>query len=135
MFVLGEGRSGYDYYQSGDYFWIDGNDKYSEVVWDRWTPETAAIATYPRLSSKASDNNFRNSTFRLKNGRYFNLRRIQLTYSFPEKLLSKTPLKGVDIYLRGSDLLMISKDARLRQLSIGSEPQYRNFALGARVMF
>ena len=135
LFISGEGRSGYDYFQSGDYFWIDGNDKYSEVVWDRWTPETAATATYPRLSSKASDNNFRNSTFWLRNGRYFNLSRVQLTYSFPEKLLAKTPLKGVNIYLRGADLLMVSKNARLRQLNIGTEPQYRNFALGARVMF
>ena len=135
LFILGEGRLGYDYYQSGSYFWIDGNDKYSEVVWNRWTPETAATATYPRLSSKANDNNFRNSTFWLRDGKYFNLSRIQLTYSFPEKLLSKTPLKGVNIYLRGSDVLMISKNARLRQLNIGSEPQYRNFALGARVMF
>ena len=135
LFILGEGRTGYDYYQSGDYFWIDGNDKYSEVVRNRWTPETASTATYPRLSSKANENNFQNSTFWLQDGRYFNLSRVQLTYSLPQSLLGSTPVKGASVYLRGSDLLMISKNARLRQMNIGSEPQYRNFVIGARVMF
>ncbi len=135
LFIQGEGRSGYDYYQSGDYFWVDGDDKYSEVVLGRWTPETAETATYPRLSSKTSDNNFQNSTFWLKDGHYFTLNNVQLTYDFSRELLQKISLKGLSLYVRGSNLLMISEDSSYRQLNIGSSPQYRNFVLGSRIKF
>lgn len=135
LFIQGEGRSGYDYYQSSDYFWVDGDDKYSEVVLGRWTPETAETATYPRLTSKTSNNNYQNSTFWLKDGRYFSLNNVQLTYDFSRELLQKISLKGLSLYVRGSNLLMISEDSEYRQLNIGSEPQYRNFALGSRIKF
>ena len=67
LFVLGVGQSG----AHGDklsnsfneYYSVDGNDKYSEVVLGRWTPETASTATFPRLSSQTNQNNFNgNST-------------------------------------------------------------------------
>ena len=135
LFILGNGRTGYQYYQSGDYFWLDGNAKYSEVALDRWTPETAETATYPRLSSKSNTNNHRNSTFWLKDGAFFNLNRVQLTYTLPQSWVSTAPIKEASIYLRGSNLLLVSKDARFRQLNVGTEPQYRNFGLGARILF
>lgn len=135
LFVLGEGRSGYNYFESGDYFWIDGNKKYSEVVLNRWTPATAETATYPRLSSKSSSNNFRSSSFWLNDGSYFNLNRVQLTYTIPQGILKSLPLQDANIYLRGSDLMMFSKKTQYRELNVGSEPQYRNYALGARLMF
>lgn len=135
LFALGEGRTGYNYFESGDYFWVDGNKKYSEVVLNRWTPATAETATYPRLSSKSSSNNFRNSSFWLNDGSYFNLSRVQLTYTIPQGILNLLPVQEANIYLRASDIMMFSKKAHYRQLNVGSEPQYRNFALGARLMF
>jgi len=75
LFALGRGASGGNAFRSGDYFWVDGNDKYSEVVLDRWTPATMETATYPRLSSVANPNNFRNSTFWMYDNNYFNLSR------------------------------------------------------------
>lgn len=121
-------------YNSG-YFWNDGFDKYSEIVLDRWTPETANTATYPRLTSGTSSNNFRNSSFWMYDRSYLNLDRVQLTYQLPYKVISKIMAKEMSIYLRGSNLLMIAEDADKQQIVVGQQPQYRNFALGLRVMF
>ena len=135
FFAIAETRTGYDYYQNSSYFWIDGNDKYSEIVRDRWTPETANTATYPRLSSKTNDNNFRNSTFWLNKGNYISLSRMQLTYTFPYSLIHHLPIKNASIYLRGSNLFMISSNSRLRVMNIASEPQYKNIVMGINLMF
>lgn len=62
LFVLGTGNSGGYGIKNNNYFWVSGDLKYSEVVLDRWTPDTKATASYPRLSSQQSNNNFRTSS-------------------------------------------------------------------------
>lgn len=135
LFGLGTGRlGGYSYY-SGDYFWVQGEDKYSAEVRNSWTEETKATATYPRLSYGSNTNNFRNSTFWLYKNNLFRLERIQLNYDVPSKISNTLFSKDISVYLRGENLLWICQDAEKRQLVIGGEPGYRNFSLGLKVMF
>lgn len=133
LMATGDARTGYQYIQSGNYFWVDGNDKYSEAVLNRWTPQTAQTATYPRLSAQTNENNYRTSTFWLKNGDYFRLNRVQLTYNVPTKSIQW--MKDLSIYVRGSNLFFWSDDARERQLNITGEPNYHTYALGFNVKF
>lgn len=133
LMATGDARTGYQYIQNGNYFWVDGNDKYSEAVLDRWTPETAQTATYPRLSAGTNENNYRASTFWLKNGDYFRLNRVQLTYNVPTKSIQW--MKDLSIYVRGSNLFMWSENAKQRQLNIGGEPNYHTYSLGFNVKF
>jgi TonB-linked SusC/RagA family outer membrane protein len=135
LFVLGNGRAGSDNMYYGNYFWIQGNNKYSEEALNRWTPATATTATYPRLTSKTSSNNYRTSTYWLYKNNYFTLNRLQLTYDVPKSMANKLIMKDLSFYLRGDNLAMLSKDADKRQLNIGTEPQYRSFALGVRMKF
>lgn len=135
LFALANGATGYENFFSNNYFWVDGNDKYSESVLNRWTPENSTNATYPRLTSKSGTNNFRNSTFWLRNMDYFYLSRLQLTCDLPANWFGTRNVKDISLYLRGSNLLMLSEYTKERQLNIGSEPQYRNFAIGVRMMF
>ena len=135
LFALGGGQAFSDIQFSNDYFWVDGNEKYSEVVWNRWTPETAATATYPRLSSGQSNNNFRTSTFWLQPGNQFNLNHVQLTYTFGNSLLNTLNMERTSIYLRGQYLLTIAEDVEKREINIFSEPAMRHFALGIRAHF
>ena len=114
---------------------MQGNVKYSEEVLNRWTPATATTADYPRLSSKNSPNNFQNSTFWLYDDNYFTLNRVQFTYDLPASVGKLISAKDVSIYLRGENLLRISEDAEKRQMVIGGEPLYRNYALGIRLLF
>lgn len=135
LFILGESATGYNVIYNNNYYWVDGNKKYSEEVWNRWTPETAATATYPRLSSLQNDNNNRTSDFWMRKADYFSLSRVQLNYNFPNSLLKRTFIRDLSLYLRGSNLLMAAQDVKKRQLNIGSEPQFRYYALGLKVSF
>lgn len=135
LFALGNGQSGADRFFNNQYFWVQGNDRYSEEVLNRWTPETASTATYPRLSSVNNPNNFRNSTYWLSNNNYFTLSRVQLSYDLSGRITRNWSVKNIGLYLRAMNLAMIGKFSDKQQLRIGSEPAYRSYALGARISF
>ena len=66
-----------------------------------------ANATYPRLTTEANTNNYRSSTFWLKNGNFIRLSNIELGYSFPDKLLSNIKVKKLRLYVNGQNLFSI----------------------------
>src|SRR3546814_3605222 len=66
-----------------------GAGKVNEWHLERWTPETAATATYPRLSSTDNPNNHRLSTFWMRPRNYVRLKNIELGYSFDASLRSE----------------------------------------------
>ena len=139
LFVLGTAQTGaLGNKLSGtfnDYYAVNGNDKYSEVVLGRWTPETASTATFPRLSAQNNQNNFRNSTFWLYDNSFFRINRAQLTYEFPVEICDLIGVKDFSFNLQGTNLLEISKNRDIRQLNIGSAPQFRSYTFGARLSF
>src|SRR5690606_27957667 len=102
---------------------ISGDQKYSEVVRERWTEETKQSATYPRLTSISSDNNFRTSDFWLFNTDRFNLAKVQITYNLRSNMFMNSVISGLGVYVGGSDLLSISKARKYRGMNIGSAPQ------------
>lgn len=135
LFALGTGGFGGYGMKSSSYYWVYGEGKYSEVVRGRWTEETAATATYPRLTTQTGNNNFRNSTFWLYKANRFDLARVQLTYDFPKDLLRKTFLKEASVYISGSNLLTIAKERKLMEMNVGSAPQTRFYNLGVKIAF
>jgi hypothetical protein len=135
LYAQGVYQSGANEIYRSAYYWIYGNRKYSELVLNSWTPETAATASYPRLSTKNNSNNFRNSTYWMYDDDYFTLRTVQLTYTFPEKWMVKMPSKQILVYIRGSNLLTVSPSKEQRELNIGDTPQFRGYAIGLKMMF
>ncbi len=135
LFARGNGRIGADGYLTDNYYWVDGDDKYSEFVLNRWTEATKTTATFPRLSSVANTNNYRSSTFWLYKDNYFTVDRVQLTYDVPEKVTRILKMKHLNFYVDASNILTISKYKDYRELRIGSEPYYRSFSLGVKTMF
>lgn len=126
LFALGMAQTGSNVYYNNSYYWVFGDRKYSEVVLNRWTPATAATATYPRLTTTSGSNNFRNSTYWLYSNNYFTLNRAQITYNLPQKSF----WKGLQIYARGNNLFTISKTREQRELNIATSPQLRSYMLG-----
>ncbi|MDR1003421.1 MAG: SusC/RagA family TonB-linked outer membrane protein [Prevotellaceae bacterium] len=126
---------GYGIKDNTNYYWINGEDKYSEVVRDRWTPATAATATYPRLTTTSGDNNFRISDFWMYKSDRLNLAQIQLTYDLPRQLLQGTFVRGISVYLGGYNLLTIAKERKALELNVGSAPQTRFYNLGVKATF
>ena len=139
LFILGTGQTGGsgNKLSSGfnNYYGVNGNDKYSEVVLGRWTPATANTATFPRLSANENQNNFRTSTFWLYDNSFFSINRAQLTYEFDDALLRKLKVKDLSINLSGTNLFEISKNKDIRQLRIGTNPLTRAFTFGLRASF
>ena len=131
----GNGRMGADGYLSSNYYWVDGDDKYSESVLNRWTEATKTTATFPRLSSVANTNNYRSSSFWLYRDDYFTLDRIQLTYDVPANISGLLKMKHLNFFIDASNILTISKYKDYREIRIGSEPYYRSFSLGIKTMF
>lgn len=78
----------------------------------RWTAETAATATYPRLTVGNNPNNHVNSTFWVRSADFLRLKTVELGYSFNGKWLSKAGLKGIRAFLSGFNLLTISSENR-----------------------
>ena len=131
LFVLGNGQFGAKGMKNGGYYFMSGESKYSVNARGRWTPETAATATHPRLTTMATANG-EASTFWLYSTDRFNLRKIQLTYDFPQEMMGKV-VKALSVYVNGNDLLTISGERKLMETSVGYAPQTRFYNLGVKV--
>ena len=133
LFMLGNGQFGGKTVNNGSYYYMSGENKYSVNARGRWTPETADVATHPRLTTLSSANNAAASTFWLISTDRFNLRKLQITYDFPEEIINSRYVKGLSIYLSGNDLLTISKNRKIFETSVGYAPQTRFYNLGVKV--
>lgn len=132
LFVLGNGNFGGKGMMNGSYYFMSGDAKYSVNARNRWTPETANTATHPRLTTLATANG-EASTFWLYSTDRFNLRKVQLTYDFPEEWFEGKIVKALSIYLNGNDLLTFSKYRKMMETSVGWAPQTRFYNLGVKV--
>lgn len=94
-------------------------------------------ASYPRLSYNGNSNNYRESTFWLRNGSYLRLKTLEVGYSLPKPIVNKIRFNNIRLFLRGSNLLTFSSfklwDPELGS-STGTEyPLSRSFTLGLSV--
>ncbi len=113
-------------------FFIDGFTVYpfkekswgnilTDVVGNYWSLGTNEDpnARYPRLSYGGNDNNYRASTYWLRNGSYIRLKNVELGYSIPKRFVNKLHLDRVRLYLMGTNLLTFS-DFKLWDPELGS---------------
>jgi TonB-linked SusC/RagA family outer membrane protein len=62
-------------------------------------------ASYPRLSFNGNTNNYRESSFWLRNGAYLRLKTVDIGYTVPKHILGKLKLGGARIFFVGSNLI------------------------------
>lgn len=135
FFALGTGSFGANSLKNSSYYWIHGDGKYSAVVRDRWTEETKATATYPRLTTESGSNNFRTSDFWMYKTNRFDLAKIQVTYDLPKQLLKNSFIRELSAYVSGANLLTISKERKHMEMNVGSSPQTRFYNIGIKAAF
>lgn len=135
FFALGQGQSGAVGFKSSDYYWIDGNKKYSDVVLGSWMPGMKGIATYPRLSSQTNNNNFRQSSYWLYHDNYFQIKRIQLTFNLPESVKKLLLMRDLDLFVDATNIYQFSRNRKIRNLNVSGEPYYRTFSIGLNASF
>ncbi len=112
------------------------NGNISRTFLDReipWTPETADKATMPRLTTLPNANNYRNSSFWLRDGSFLKLRDLTVAYTIPKKL---TRFADMKIYLQGTNLFSIDKIgfADPEQLA-ANYPAIRSYWVGVKFNF
>lgn len=135
LFALGTGGFGSYGIKNNSYWWVYGDGKYSAVVRNRWTEATKETATYPRLTTLSGDNNFQTSDFWLYKNDRFNVAKVQLSYYIPSEMLNGSFIKGIELYVSGSDLLTISKEKEYMEMNVGSSPQSRFYNFGVKAVF
>jgi TonB-linked SusC/RagA family outer membrane protein len=133
LFVLGNGQFGGKGLMNGSYYYMSGDAKYSVNARGRWTPETADVATHPRLTTTSHAHNAASSSFWLYSTDRFNLRKVQLTYDFPKEMFEGKIVKALSVYVNGNDLLTFSKYRKMMETSVGWAPQTRFYNLGVKV--
>ena len=120
---------------TGSLFHAFQNDgKIGEIALDRWTPETANTATYPRLTALNNENNYRYSTLWQRDGSFIKLRNIELGYTFPAKLIESIGLENVRIFVNGTNLFSWDhmKGYRDPEIEYGY-PATRSYSMGINI--
>ncbi|MFA9388681.1 MAG: SusC/RagA family TonB-linked outer membrane protein [Prolixibacteraceae bacterium] len=103
-----------------------------------WTPETAATAIYPRLSTSSFTNNTVASDFWLVNNSYVRLKSIELGYTLSNSKLKKAGFDNVRMFLNGYNLLTFSHynfDPEYPSAGIWQYPASRVYSVGLNITF
>ncbi|NIG55042.1 SusC/RagA family TonB-linked outer membrane protein [Chitinophaga sp. Cy-1792] len=135
FYALGVGRYGAYGLNNNSYYWMYGESKYSIIARNRWTDATKETATYPRLTTLSSDNNFRSSDFWIYSTNRFDIGKVQLTYDLSKIIGKKKFVRELGVYLSGSNLLTIAAERETLEMNIGSAPQTRFYNLGLKAQF
>ncbi|CCH53440.1 TonB-dependent receptor plug [Fibrisoma limi BUZ 3] len=133
--LLLQGVTGRTAYFGGAYFHaFQNNGQISAIALDRWTPETAATATYPRLSASNNLNNFRYSSFWQRDGSFVKLRSIELGYTLPLNLTEKVRLTNARVFINGTNLFSLDRLEGYIDPEVASGyPALRTLSAGLRV--
>ena len=140
-------NAAYKYYTDG--FFISNYNMEKEAL-GRWTgPGTSN--TLPRLIASDPNNNSRVSDFYLQSGSFLRLQNIVLGYTLPKKMLEKSKIKNLRVYLSAQNLLTFAKytgfdpevgqqysgSGGTRDIGIdnGNYPQSRTLSAGINLSF
>ena len=134
LYALGTGRALYDIALTNRYFqngWGDNN--YSDFVKDNLG------GAYPRLTYNKVNNNFVGSGFWLTKGGFFKLQNVEFAYNLPANSLKMIGSRGTRLFIRGANLLTISKikDVDPESISSGVDyyPLFSTWSAGIKLTF
>lgn len=117
---------------------------YSNIT-DRWSADNPINQDvfYPRLAWGGGDasnvNNFKPSTWWVKDVSYFRLKNLTVSYNIPQKWVNKAYLKSAKIYLMGSNIFSVSPfklwDPEINRSNGGAYPNISTYSVGLNFSF
>lgn len=110
--VLVQGTANRDIQTVGNYEYPFTNDGLGQAYTynlGRYTPQTAATATLPRVTLGTDRNNYIASSLFIRNGNYIRLKNAELGFSFSTRFLTAAKIKRVRLFVSGQNLLTWSK--------------------------
>jgi len=125
-----------------EFYGLKGGNAYPFHL-DRWTPETATTATYPRLGIAAASLTREPSTFQYINSAFLRLKSVELGYNFPQRMISALGMSALRVFVGGSNVLTFDKvgfiDPEYNFQDTGnrgnSYPQTKFYSVGVNVSF
>ena len=110
--ILLQGVQNRTYLLGGDYsFGVDGKRQSSTYTEGRWIPESAATASYPRLTAGFNNNNDYNTiygtnanSFWVHSGDYFRIKNVDFGYSLPNSLIKHFKISSLRFFVNGLNL-------------------------------
>ncbi|MEQ7801167.1 SusC/RagA family TonB-linked outer membrane protein [Pedobacter sp. ASV1-7] len=126
---------------TGNFVWEFENNGRSQAFvhhLNRWTPENAANATYPRLTIGTNINNQANSSYWLRSGDYFRIKSLEVGYTIPSSLTQKIGLATARVFFNGTNLFTGSDMNALDldpEVYSGGYPMPRILSAGINVKF
>lgn len=134
--VFLQGAANRSVYLNGSYYQaFQNNGKISSIALGRWTPETAATATYPRLSAVNDLNNFQSSSFWQRDGSFIKLRSLELGYSLSTETVKKIHLNEARLFINGTNLFSLDHMDFTDPESLSGYPAVRTYSIGIRIQF
>lgn len=130
------------------YFGRSETTKYKETL-NRWTPDNPT-SDIPRAGAVAALSEIFNNSAMIEDGSHIRLKSLRLGYTFTGEQLGIRGIRGINVYLSGTNLFVISdfrlKDPETSQFSRNSDnlsfgfsrgqyPSSRVVSVGARVDF
>lgn len=96
-------------------------------------------AKYPRLSYGGNSNNYRESTFWLRNGAYLRFKTLEIGYSIPKKIVNRLRMDNARLFFLGNNLFVWDSlklwDPELASGNGMKYPIARTYSLGLTVNF
>ncbi len=135
--LMFQGVSNYDVYLSGNQYRPFQNfGQAGQIALERWTPQTAATAAFPRLSSSNNLNNYRFSSYWLRDGSFIKLRSAELGYALCGRFIRSAKIQLARLFVTGTNIFSIDhiKYGDAEAAGIGY-PALRTITLGVRLQF
>ncbi|GAB2594662.1 SusC/RagA family TonB-linked outer membrane protein [Spirosoma areae] len=133
---LFQGVTGRTAYLGGQFYAFQNNGQIAPIALDRWTTETAASATYPRLSASNNLNNYRYSSFWQRDGSFIKLRSLELGYTLPGQLTEKVKMTNARVFINGTNLFSLDHlNGYMDPEVSGGYPALRTVSAGVRIQF
>jgi len=96
------------YLNTKSLFWpLRGQNTISTYTENRWTPDNADNAEFPRLSLLENANNFQKNDTWLVSGDYIKLRRLEVYFDLPKATANSLRMADVRIFVRGMNLFSL----------------------------
>lgn len=126
------------YLNTQSVYWpVRANNTISNYYYNnRWTPETSATATFPRLTTVNNDNNYRPNSVWLVDKSYIKLRTLEVSYSLPISFVESLNMDTIRIMAKGRNLFSIDDIPVLDPENLrASYPILRSYSLGIDIAF
>lgn len=112
---------------------FQSNGQIGSIALNRWTPETASTADYPRLSSRDNLNNYQFSSFWQRDGSFIKLRSVEIGYTLPTILTTKVKINSARVFVTGTNIFSLDKIEYGDPESLTGYPVTRTITLGLKI--